>query len=1516
MEGEQVFDVPLNANIDTETSSQLVSAQDPTLSYNPQEYQGGTLPNSLRYEHDGWAAGMYVHEFPDDGEYMKCHTTHVETQEEADIARIKMNDEYTLVKQQWDSSMETEEYWWVDSSHILQLTKHHFILWEKRADGSLHHWNGDNWDEINRVQRTAIITDRTFKVLCSSTADGSDVKLILINYADDASFDVIVYHSLLLFPAHVTTTHITLEKRPLNATLLSGANTNITSYHPIDCINLISQSKFSATSVSGLLILGIAFNKGLSQWALVIDGNGNVVRRVTGYGHVGIHGELTGGEIPIGWCNESGVVPSFIVYSLDHLQDFHNQSGLDIDGQFHSVGIVGTESQHWFITKNITHIISHMTWNGSSFTPIPLKLNNNYAAKYVSPSGQVCLLGDFQPKMVPLLEVLPFFGDDEFREKLLSFDLFGIMNDIPGWSILMTLLSPVTSIIQGFLKTQLNEIIEKLFFPNVYFIQPKFGMLQHSQMSIGQYAYVWYNSTTQVPENDAIKVSKAYADMTPAEQREYKEQQKEIKAVTDDQLSFDRQVFTQVFDNTNIFGIDGNAFSLFATILLGLAGAGLDTLDQKVDKLLVNEIQGHQSSGAQTNDRSFGQMFLDNVWNLLGTDTGYRGRMVCLTNTIAALKTLDMFYSIGDNVQCYAGVGHVSHSLQAQCVSQSILSVRDNGYLIGCLIPAKFLTAIELKIRLKIYNSLYNLAHDHVAGITKAPHGVWTTAGGTVSDGEDPVTSAASFVRQAGWMCLEWASIALKEFTQIVLEHVDEIFASIMPGPRFIPYGKVDKNDYNIEGKHKYGERSCTFMWPCFNSDQNTYTNEGVEWAIERHSAQLNLSPAGSTSDLRALIPIAWTATTTNPWEGTIWGNLNGTITNLVVKSKGWNSIVPTNEVPADMAIVEGCTSFLPTTPFKNERIGVSSPVFGFPPIQDYILDKRWDLGMTCTAGSINAVSVKDTKLIDGHFSNTYITDDVCCISSAYGAFEVKRGIQKRYLRPYAITPNILATNVTGINVYSRNIAYHGFDGYSTRIVKWTGGAGMDKERRNFLYTFLADGNIKMSNNYPANVYFGYFKGGAPVQAIPARRGITNYVYNARDLEGMNSVINNEYRAMERYSIPVFTERVGILPVVVRTYGSFVLKRFSGVTSLCTELRETDEGVYKMEAETDFAIKNATYRVTPEYINATQILDTRTDVKAIWAKLGMTYIGSDQDFGYFYNQSTHQYYAFDGGRLSVRDIWNRFRNIDEALYDFLSQDVAFKCDAAMDALDVSPYKADNDIMINLFDSRGVHRNVYPPIRTIMNDESGFRLLTLPSGVTFQGPNRCIINRSIWQDYMTEQIKENKRKWLRLPREDFHPWRKYEGEYEQVDVPVDCPVKGWTHNPFIFVTSPIGLSQDTDCMYEWEVVFVWNEVMDKLYEQNEYVCVSMAVKTYAPGGIVVQRPTHIFLTREMFKHSDNSGYYSFLYRSNGGAGNREQFFMWADGYIEVTNVRVHIKNITQKRTSKLTIQEDVHGMIDF
>ena len=818
MDGEQVFEIPLNANIDTETSSQLVPANMPTLSYNPQEKQGGLLPNSLRYEHDGWAAGMYVHEFPDDGQWMKCHTTHVETAEEADIARIKMSDEYTCVKQMWDSSMETEEYWWVNPTHILQLTKHEFILWRK-AEG-LHDWNGDNWDSIVHIPRTSILTDCSFKWLCSSTGDGSDVKFIVLEYVDDSSFDVVVYHSLTLFPAHRTNTRIHFVHRSLGDTLLVGGLDTISSYHPLSCTNLISQSKISATSVSNKLILGIAYNKGLAQWALVFDSLGGIILRVTGYGHVGIHGELTGGEIPERWCGNSGVVPSFTVHSVDKLRDCHNGYGTEIGGDFSSVYIVGTESQHWFITKNIDRIVSHMEWNGSSFTPVYLKLNNNYAAKYVSPSCEGALLGDFQPVCKNILDIMPFFESDELYDTMLNFNPLDVFEtDIQGIDVIVdALLWPIRMAVDAVLHTAIENIVETIMFPNIYYLCPKVGLLQHLQMSLGQYAYVWYNSTEHTLEKDSIKVSKAYGDMTPLEQKEYKEQAKEIKAVTDDQLSFDRQTFTQTADNSNPFGTDDNMYSFFGTILLALAGAGLDVLEAKVERPLVNRIMGHTSSGAMTDDRSFGQMFLENIWNLVGTDTGYHGRMVCLTNSITALKTLDMFYSIGDNTQCYAGVGHVSHSMQAQCVSQSIVSTRDNGYLIGCLIPAKFLTMLELKLRKMLWSWLAEVSTQHVNGIISAPH---SAGGGTVettSDGEDPTNpaSASALLRVAAWSILQWIGVNMLKFTDLCIDNAEDMLDSLFPGSRFIPYGKVDKNDFNVEGKHNYGSRSCTFMWPCF----------------------------------------------------------------------------------------------------------------------------------------------------------------------------------------------------------------------------------------------------------------------------------------------------------------------------------------------------------------------------------------------------------------------------------------------------------------------------------------------------------------------------------------------------------------------------------------------------------------------------------------------------------------------------------------------------------------------------
>ena len=135
--------------------------------------------------------------------------------------------------------------------------------------------------------------------------------------------------------------------------------------------------------------------------------------------------------------------------------------------------------------------------------------------------------------------------------------------------------------------------------------------------------------------------------------------------------------------------------------------------------------------------------------------------------------------------------------------------------------------------------------------------------------------------------------------------------------------------------------------------------------------------------------------------------------------------------LPDDMAKVEGVNRFLPDESFKNENIGMSEPAFAPSMQQDYVIDKSWDLSQYCTYGMQQWVSVKDTKIIDCPPSNMYVNDSFCGVACPYTAIEVKRGIQKAYLRPWAITPTTLALNCTGYNTILDNKLYHAFDGIS-----------------------------------------------------------------------------------------------------------------------------------------------------------------------------------------------------------------------------------------------------------------------------------------------------------------------------------------------------------------------------------------------------------------------------------------------------------------------------------------------------
>lgn len=63
MEEEQTVQIPLNAELDNDTGDMLCSVQEPKLIFNRQQLQGGYLPNSVRYESNGWMCGIYDYDY-------------------------------------------------------------------------------------------------------------------------------------------------------------------------------------------------------------------------------------------------------------------------------------------------------------------------------------------------------------------------------------------------------------------------------------------------------------------------------------------------------------------------------------------------------------------------------------------------------------------------------------------------------------------------------------------------------------------------------------------------------------------------------------------------------------------------------------------------------------------------------------------------------------------------------------------------------------------------------------------------------------------------------------------------------------------------------------------------------------------------------------------------------------------------------------------------------------------------------------------------------------------------------------------------------------------------------------------------------------------------------------------------------------------------------------------------------------------------------------------------------------
>ena len=1401
------------------------------------------------------------------------------------IGMLKPDSQYQLLKQRWNTTTEVENFWWVDPTHTLTLTKDKFIL--ERNTKEPDDWNGDRFEKIYEIDRADILDSDTYRYCCTNVYD-STYGAMFFTIREVSGKVLIQFYKLR--PKFEEAFSIYLQLRlkdigqELNDIMYSGNNAYLNTYNPLTAGFIISKAIWSSTIAGNYLVLGCHLSNNYDQWAIVIDLSTSMIKSVTqGYGYVSLHGDLTGGMLPSKYFTvEKGF--NSTVQDLEVLDFVKDSDSIDDAVEVYDKTkinyveskVVGTTEQQWYIEQELTGIVSHVLFNkdNGTFTPKDIPLTNNYSAMYRSPSFGSTALGDILPQAIPFQTLLKPGKQD---------------GDTSAMDVISTIL------------------FTAIGYPMLFILAPRYSSFLYLQQSFGQYAYVHYNSSQSMPELDKLDDGKDSGLNMPGQRVE--------SAVLNDSFIFDKQKFTQSIDLSLSYWEAG-----ILAILIPAFSKGLDLLREKTS---INEEQNQ--TAVKDTGRSFGSMALENASNILVSQLRSSSKTdMAGTSIVTGLKSLDMFYSTSEQQRIFAGPGYAEHQYVADCVAQSVTHLNVQGKVQQMFLCLRFLTTLQLNLELIALEYARDLALDVAAVIPEMNFGAF---GINVNVG---AAAAAVMTGVAG--VADATIVMLKACIPAIEQTLDTICANGITSSVFS--GTPDTMNLQSEGKHKYGEKNETFMWPCWGTTPGAlkYTDEKVVAGLKVSWWKLNQKPvvyweAFPVASCKVALPKCtdWNFSSleakyssvasrdkalTNDYMKMLAGKLEGQVPYYNVAPYG-EAVQRT--LPDDMVKIEGVNRFLPDMAFKNENIGMSEPAFTPSMFQDYIIDKQWDLSQCCTYGLQQWVTVKDTKITNCPPSNMYVNDNFCGVATPYSAIEVKRGISKKYMRPWAITPTTLAFNCTGFNCIFDDKLYHAFDGYSYRLVDLVGSPGLGKNRQTFWYSFQKNDRFKRSNKFPANQLQGNFMSD-PVQAVNSIDELYTIMTNASKEKGMEGGTIGEDKDATRWALPLFTEYVSTLPAAVKTLTAMELQVHDGITSLCINLGN-NQTAYKAPISVDFIIGKQVFRATKEYISSVQTqegLDILTDLVPI---LGLTFIGSTPAEAFFYSKSTRCYYSFSGTTITKVDMMERFRDIQKGFWDFVNQEVVMPCLMTYKRLNAEVEDKDTEtdnVIVPVMSKGTVSGELPPPITTIFNDRSWYKCVSLPCGFAYQGPNRVIINRSVFVEYMERSIKDNYGKWQKMDREKYNTRRVYPEVYTDVLHDVKG-VDGWTYNPFVLVTSPLGQSEDVDCTFEWVITFCWPVEMDLLYGVDNYAVVNIMSETMTPGGKVFARPSHVFLTKELFTRTGNYGYYTFRYQGKNGAGNRERLHIWSDQYIAISALDCNAKPVTQRRTEQLTQQVDVQRL---
>jgi hypothetical protein len=429
-----------------------------------------------------------------------------------------------------------------------------------------------------------------------------------------------------------------------------------------------------------------------------------------------------------------------------------------------------------------------------------------------------------------------------------------------------------------------------------------------------------------------------------------------------------------------------------------------------------------------------------------------------------------------------------------------------------------------------------------------------------------------------------------------------------------------------------------------------------------------------------------------------------------------------------------------------------------------------------------------------------------------------------------------------------------------------------------------------------------------------------------------------------RYAIPVSFTSLGMLPAAIQTFAPYKTHVIDGITSLTTEIRSTTS-LSKTPASQDFVIYGVPFRVGDEYVAKLNAATGTIALQDAVATLGMRYLGSTPQQAWFYASAINGFYTFTMsnptiGATSMEPVANafRFRNVESGSWDFVSQEVVFK---SLMERDIDMRRHHYKDIVRVKD--GFTGMIYPPNQNIVNAVGDFDIYGTANGMALQGRHRGQVNRYVLHEYMfREQIKENsvlygvpgydrftnrvndgvqvnQSNWLKVKGDtidDF--WSEREYDVEMFDQ-IEHRVYGYFLEPFKLATSHLGLHEEIDCIFEWEINFALTPLMRWLIK-DRYVVINLATETIVPGGAVSSEVTHLYLTADMFSRrrvvgaagtsNYEIGYYTFRFNGRNGAGNSEKLYIWSDSCMAIRGLKVVLSVVTEQRSLPLNTQADI------